>query len=121
MSNSSNANMLEPDLAWNTLIDQLEQLIGKRPADLNAVLFLIGIQELGRGPRRFTKEQKQDLLHIAVCRVLSLSGYYHLDGYDADGWPKWILLQPIPGSGLPDQETLIKEHVIRYFEQVLTH
>lgn len=112
-------NQQDIDTAWDELLDQLQQLVGKRPADLNAVLFLIGVQELGRGPRRFSKEQKQDLMHIAVCRVLSLSGYYTFDGYDKDGWPLWELAKPIPHADLLTQEHFLKQHVIQYFQSVL--
>ncbi|MCY7358054.1 MAG: hypothetical protein LH609_11465 [Rudanella sp.] len=121
MDDASTLPVADIDFAWESLLNQIESLVGKRPADLNSVLFLIGIQELGRGPKRFTKEQKQDLLHIAVCRVMSLSGYYSFDGYDADGWPMWTLLKPISQSGLLEQEALIKANVIRYFDQTLTY
>lgn len=107
------------DKSWEDLLDQLQMLVGKRPADLNAVLFLIGVQELGQGPKRFSKEAKQDLMHIAVCRVLSQSGYYTLDGYDKDGWPQWTLAKPIPAGDLLLQENLLKEHVIHYFQSML--
>ena len=62
---------------------------------LNAVLFLIGVQELGRGLQRFSKEEKQDLMHIAICKVLSLSGFYELEGTDEAGWPHWKLVKKI--------------------------
>lgn len=104
---------------WEDLLDQLRMLVGKRPADLNAVLFLIGVQELGQGPRRFSKEAKQDLMHIAVCKVLSLSGYYTFENYDKDGWPQWLLSKPVPHGDLLAQENFLKEHVIRYFQSVL--
>ncbi|OIN57174.1 hypothetical protein [Arsenicibacter rosenii] len=104
------------DANWENLIGQLEKFIGKRPADLNSVLFLIGMQELGRGPKRFTKEQKQDLLHIATCSVLSLRGYYRFDGFDLDGWPQYSLQKPVPRHDLSEQEVFLKEHVILYFE-----
>ncbi|CCH56606.1 hypothetical protein BN8_05983 [Fibrisoma limi BUZ 3] len=107
------------DEAWDQLLDRLQTLIGKRPGDLNAVLFLIGVQELGKGPKRFSKEQKQDLMHLAVCRVLSQSGYYTFDGYDKDGWPQWTLSKPVPHGDLLEQEDLLKEHIIRYFESEL--
>jgi hypothetical protein len=107
------------DEAWDELLNQLEQLVGKRPADLNAVLFLIGIQELGKGPKRFSKEAKQDLMHIAVCRVLSQSGYYIFEGYDTDGWPQWTLVKPIPHTDLLTQEIFLKEHIISYFQSEL--
>jgi hypothetical protein len=104
---------------WNSLLDVLEQNLGKRPSDLNAVLFLIGIQELGKGPISFTKEQKQDLMHIAVCKVLSLSGFYELEGLDNDGWPHWRLTEKLPHFNLITQENLLKAHVIQYFKEEL--
>lgn len=107
------------DASWEDLLHQLEQLVGKRPGDLNAVLFLIGVQELGKGPIRFSKEAKQDLMHIAVCKVLSPGGYYTFDGHDKDGWPMWTLSKPLPHGDLIAQENFLKAHVIQYFQSVL--
>ena len=101
---------------WDQLLDKLEQIVGKRPADLNGVLFLIGVQELGRGIQHFTKEQKQDLMHIGICKVLSREGYYQFDQMDADGWPHWKLVKKLPYSDLLSQEQMLKEQVIHYFE-----
>ena len=109
----------EISASWENLLDQLTTLVGKRPADLNAVLFLIGVQELGKGPIRFSKEAKQDLMHIAVCKVLSQRGFYTSDGHDKDGWPMWTLAKPIPQGDLITQEKFLKEHVILYFQSVL--
>lgn len=105
------------DQEWAELLDMLTQSIGKRPADLNGVLFLVGVQELGRGHQFFTKEQKQDLMHIAICKVLSLSGYYQLEGLDTEGWPHWKLIQKLPNFDLLSQEKLLKMHVIEYFKR----
>lgn len=85
--------------------------------DLNGILFLIGIQELGRWKERFTKEEKQDLMHIATCRLMSYNGYYEFAGRDADGWPHWELSQNIPPSNLKEQEGLFKQAIIRYFKE----
>lgn len=112
-------NEINVDASWEELLDQLNTLVGKRPADLNAVLFLIGVQELGKGPIRFSKEAKQDLMHIAVCRVLSQSSFYTLGGYDKDGWPMWTLAKPLPPGDLMAQENFLKKHVILYFQSVL--
>jgi len=84
--------------------------------DLNAILFLIGIQELGRWKQNFTKEEKQDLMHIAVCRLLSMDGYYEFVGRDEDGWPHWKQLRSVAIEGVQSQEKLLKEKVIAYFE-----
>ena len=83
--------------------------------NLNAILFLIGIQELGRWKNAFTKEEKQDLMHIAVCRLLSIEGVFEFKGRDQDGWPHWTQIKPIPQNGVKDQERLLKELVITYF------
>lgn len=108
---------LELERSWQNLLTRLEAVIGKRPADLNAVLFLIGLQELGQGSRPFTKEEKQDLMHIATCRVLSLAGYYKLEGLDQDGWPHWVQVKKLPRFSLNEQERLLKMQIIEYFEQ----
>jgi hypothetical protein len=108
---------LELERKWNRLLQMLESSIGKKPKDLNAVLFLIGVQELGQGRRTFSKEQKQDLMHIAICKVLSLSGFYELEGLDEEGWPHWRLVKKLPHFDMLEQEKLLRLHVMDYFEQ----
>ena len=93
----------------------LEHVVGKRPKDLNSVLFLIGTQELGKGNQIFSKEEKQDLMHIAICKVLSLAGYYQLEGIDEEGWPHWKLVKKLPRFDLLDQEKLLKMQILEYF------
>jgi hypothetical protein len=102
---------------WEGLLDKLEEIFDKRPADLNAVLFMIGVQELGKGHRFFTKEEKQDLMHIAICKVLSYSGIYELEGVDQDGWPHWKAIEKLPFVNILEQEKLLKSHVLEYFEK----
>lgn len=108
---------LDLDRKWNALIMEIESIIGKKPKDLNGVLFLIGVQELGHGTKIFSKEEKQDLMHIGICKVLSLSGYYVLEGLDKDGWPHWKLIKKLPHFDLLEQEKLLKMHVLEYFEK----
>ncbi|MBC8111717.1 MAG: hypothetical protein H7Y04_11710 [Verrucomicrobia bacterium] len=101
---------------WENLLEKIEKVIGKKPADLNAVLFLIGLQELGQGLKQFTKEQKQDLMHIAVCKILSRHGYYEFEGYDEQGWSHWKLIKKLPFLDILSQEDLLKSYIIDYFE-----
>ncbi len=108
---------LDLERQWNKLLAELEIILEKKPKDLNGVLFIVGMQELGKGARRFSKEEKQDLMHIAICKVLSLSGYYELEGLDAEGWPHWKLVKKLPHFDLLDQEKLLKMHVLEYFEK----
>lgn len=100
---------------WDALCRRLGEQFGEEP-DLQAILFLIGIQELGRGPQKYSKDEKQDLMHIAVCRLLSTYGYYELTGLDQDGWPHWELVKKLPPLSLKEQDWLLKQAVVEYFE-----
>ena len=102
---------------WQSALDRIESSFGKRPNDINNVLFLIGVQELGRGKKYFSKEEKQDLIHIAICKIMSFSGYYELEGLDEDGWPHWKLIKKLPHVDMLNQEKLLKMQIIEYFDQ----
>ncbi len=84
--------------------------------DLNGILLLIGVQELGRVQQAFTKEEKQDLMHVAVCRLLSTDGYYSFIGRDEDGWPHYEVVKPLQVKGVKEQEQLLKIKAIEYFK-----
>jgi hypothetical protein len=101
---------------WMNLEQKLVERFGKKP-DLESVLFLIGVQEFGAIKNKFTKEQKQDLIHVAVCSLLSQSGYFEYERTDEDGWPHFKQLKAIPSMSLKDQEDFIKDHVLLYFQQ----
>jgi len=102
-------------IRWLKLRIRLKERFGIKP-DMDGILFLIGIQELGSGKQEFSKEEKQDLMHIAVCTVLSPSGYYALEGTDEEGWPHFIQLKPLPELGLVEQENFLKDHILLYFQ-----
>lgn len=108
---------LELEKSWQILLGKLGRIVGKKPKDLNSILFLIGTQELGQGKKSFSKEEKQDLMHIAICKVLSYSGFYELEGLDEDGWPHWKLKKELPHFDLLEQEKLLKMHILEYFEE----
>lgn len=110
---------LETERKWHAVLNILGKKLGKKPADLNAVLFLIGVQELGQGAKHFEKEEKQDLMHIAICKLLSYSGFYVLEGVDEQGWPHWKLVKELPHFDLLEQEKLLKIHALEYFSEEL--
>lgn len=101
---------------WWKLEEKLIERFGKKP-DLESILFLIGIQEFGQLNESFTKEQKQDLMHVAVCSLLSASGYYILEGKDDEGWPHFRQVKALPEHNMIEQELFIKDHVLLYFEK----
>lgn len=100
---------------WWNLEAKLVERFGKKP-DMETILFLIGLQLSGNPKPKYSKEQKQDLMHIAVCTLLSPSGYYELEGTDDDGWPHFKQLKAMPSLNLPEQENFLKDHVLLYFE-----
>lgn len=102
---------------WWKLEETLMNKFGKKP-DMEAILFLIGIQEFGNIQKKFSKEQKQDLMHIAVCSLLSQSGFYQLEGFDDDGWPHFLQLKELPTFGMIEQENFLKDHILLYFENM---
>ena len=100
---------------WLKLRIKLKQHFGIKP-DMDGILFLVGIQELGTGKQDFSKEEKQDLMHIAVCTVLSQSGFYKCEGHDDEGWPHFLQLKPLPGFIMTEQENFLKDHILLYFQ-----
>lgn len=100
---------------WWGLEAKLVERFGKKP-DVETILFLIGIQELGDIKEKFTKEQKQDLMHVAVCTLLQPSGYYELEGVDEDGWPHFKQLKAVPELSPFEQENFLKDHILLYFQ-----
>ncbi|TAG57260.1 MAG: hypothetical protein EAZ27_03115 [Cytophagales bacterium] len=103
---------------WNNFLNTFSEQFGKKP-DLNGILYLIGVQELGKGPQEFSKEEKQDLMHIATCKLFSTLDYYELEGHDAEGWPHWKQLKPLPKLNILEQEKLLKMQILDYFENIL--
>jgi hypothetical protein len=102
---------------WWNLEAALVERWGKKP-DMEAILFLIGIQEFGDIRPKFSKEQKQDLMHVAVCSLFALSGYYELDKVDEDGWPHFRQLKALPVMSMHDQENFLKDHILLYFDKM---
>lgn len=101
---------------WWNLEGKLAERFGKKP-DMEAILFLIGMQETGFLKTKISKEQKQDLMHVAVCTLLSQSGYYLLEGKDEEGWPHFKQLREMPSLQLIEQENFLKDHILLYFEK----
>lgn len=101
---------------WWNLEARMVDRFGKKP-DLETILFLIGVQEFGDLRPKFSKEQKQDLMHIAVCSLLSQSGYYEINGVDQDGWPHFRQLKTMPDMNMIDQENFLKDHILLYFKE----
>ena len=101
---------------WQELLKKIEKDF-EMPADLQGVLFLIGVQELGKGFGKFKKDEKLNLMHIAICRLLEPYGVYEFDGNDADGWPHYTATKKLPSLAPGQQQQLIKEAILEYFTE----
>lgn len=108
----------EVNQKWNELREVIATNFKMELPDIKVMLFLIGVQELGKGPRQFSKREKEELMHIATCRLFSSLGFYELKGLDEEGWPHWQLVKPIPNYTLLEQEMLIKSLIIDYFQEL---
>ena len=101
---------------WNLVVEKLSnQFADGDKLDLDAIIYLIGLQELGQLDRKFKKDQKLDLMHIAICKVLTPYGYYEFDFVDAEGWPHYKVKEELPHLKSGEQSILMKEAIVNYF------
>lgn len=103
---------------WDRLVVWFENEF-KMEADVDAMLFMIGVQELGKGFEEFNKTQKLELIHVGVCSVLLKEGYYNLSHIDADGWPHYTLIKRLPYIRGQQQSSFIKKHLLNYFSEFI--
>ena len=109
----------EVNAEWLKLQQQIAAEFDSELPDMKVMLFLIGVQELGQGPKKFSKREKEELMHIANCRLFSTMGFYELEGLDQDGWPHWKLAKPLPNYTLLEQEMVLRSLIIDYFSEAL--
>ena len=104
---------------WDYLVKKLTQQFSEGGfLNLDGIIYLIGVQELGQGKRQFKKDEKVNLMHIAICKLLEPYGYYEFDFFDKDGWPHYRIVTDLPNLKPGEQTVLMKEAVINYFEAV---
>lgn len=115
---SLNLDIKKINADWKTLSAKIQTEFDTDEPDVKVFLFLIGVQELGQGPKKFSKRQKEELMHIATCRLLSEMGYYELEGLDQDGWPHWKSTNTIPAFTVLEQEYLLKKLIVSYFDEI---
>ena len=101
---------------WEAVVKMLsDRFADGEVLDLDAIIYLIVVQELGQLHRKFKKDEKLNLMHIAICRVLEPYGYYQFDYYDEEGWPHYTVLEQLPPLKAGEQSVLMKEAIVQYF------
>ena len=101
---------------WEFLVEKLSaQFSDGDPLELDGIVYLVGVQELGNFHRKFKKDEKVNLMHIAICRLLEPYGYYDFDFFDDDGWPHYTMKEQLPPLKAGEQAVLMKEALVNYF------
>lgn len=102
---------------WEMIVNQLSKdFADGETLELDAIIYLIGVQELGQLHRQYKKDEKINLMHIAICKLLEPYGYYRFDFVDDEGWPHYTLLENLPPLKSGEQTVLMKEAIVGYFE-----
>ena len=90
---------------WEKLVVLLSnQFADGDTLDLDAIIYT-----------KYSKDDKLDLMHIAICRLLEPFGYYTFDYFDEEGWPHYIILEELPSLKAGEQSVLMKEAIVNYF------
>ncbi len=101
---------------WELLVEKLSgQFSDGDPLEMDGIIYLVGVQELGDFHRSFKKDEKINLMHIAICRLLEPYGYYDFDFFDDEGWPHYKIKEQLPPLRAGEQTVLMKEAVVNYF------
>lgn len=101
---------------WERVVQVLsDRFSGGEDLDLEGIIYLIGVQELGKVHQKFKKDEKLNLMHIAICRLLEPYGYYEFDYVDRDGWPHYKVREELPPLKAGEQSVLMKEAIVQYF------
>ena len=103
-------------IRWEHVVQKLSsQFAEGELLDLDAIIYLIGVQELGQLHKKYKKDQKIDLMHIAICKLLEPYGYYEFDFVDKEGWPHYKVKEQLPHLKSGEQSLLMKEAIVNYF------
>ena len=106
---------MDTEFEYQSALKKIAKQFGE-DIDIQGLLFIIGVQELGKGPLKLSKNQKVDVMHIAICTLLEPYGYYEYEGLDKDGWPHWKTSEKLPPLKPTQQQEMIKLAVIGYFK-----
>ena len=105
--------MTDLDKKWGRLLEKLETQF-EQEITLKGVLYLIGVQELNLGIKQYEREEKVNVLHVAICKILTPFGFYKFDRIDEEGWPHWIELKALKNLDENQQGLLMKKGIIKY-------
>ncbi|MCW3805092.1 hypothetical protein [Plebeiibacterium marinum] len=101
---------------WEELLLRVSKKF-KVLADFDFVLFLIGIQERGLGYKKYSKEEKMDLINLARCKMFEKAGFYTEAGKDEEGWPRFEVVKTLEDMLPSEREKVLKQEMINYLDE----
>jgi hypothetical protein len=101
---------------WQNLQNKLKERF-ETEMDHDAILFMIGLQELDKPYRTYKKDEKLEVMHIGVCTVLQPYGFYEYKGRDDEDWPHWEVKEQLPHLDAKQQNRLMNDALIDYFKR----
>lgn len=115
-ANSTMSRDIQLKERWENVVQLLSNQFAEGDTlDLDAIIYLIGVQELGKVKQNFKKDEKIELMHIAICRLLEPYGFYEFEFFDNDGWPHYKVKEDLPPLKAGEQSVLMKEAIVNYF------
>ncbi len=108
-------NKINMDHKWEELLLEISKRF-KVLADFDFMLFIIGIQERGLGYRKYSKDEKMDLMNLARCSLFAKKGFYKSVGVDEGNWPEFEVVQSLEDKLPSEREKLLKEAMVDYFK-----
>ncbi|MBF1125458.1 hypothetical protein [Capnocytophaga gingivalis] len=104
------------DTLWEELTTKLlkDFPIG-RTLSIDSILYLIGLQEVGKLHDTFSRDDKINLIHVGTCKVLEPYGYYFFEYKDKEGWPFYRRTKDHLSLSEQQQKSLLKEAILSYF------
>lgn len=108
----------EVEKEWESTLKKIHTRFGA-DIEMEGIIFLIGVQELGKGYQKFKKDDKLNVMHVAICSLLEPYGYYEFGGKDEDGWPHWKINEQLPPLKPGHQKALMKQAITEYFREKL--
>ncbi len=109
--------MIDKDIEqdWKEVTAYFDKTFGG-DTDLDSIIYIIGVNELGKGFQKFKKHEKMDIIHVAICTLLERYGFYEFEGLDPDGWPHFKLIEDLPVLKPGQQQFLMKQAIIEYYQ-----
>ena len=101
---------------WNKLLEILKNKF-ETELDITSILYLIGVQELGRGFEEFSQEEKMDLIDMAKAKLLSGLGFFIDKGVDKEGWSVFERAENYTELLEKNKDFSLQNLIIEYFEK----